>query len=149
MCLFHGHVPHFPLCKFCELRGTQNSAEVFAREQKIAKRFLDVFFSVWEEQTQNGRFCSGENPFTSKAWKDPRFKKIKAHYARMHQCMVGLTHPGKGGRRHRKDTQFVSSSPNVSFFWMITAMDSMNMRQSKAHTKENRYQNCPKNTRQA
>ena len=78
------------------------------------KRFLDLFFACWDVQINAGRFCSGENPWTSEAWKDPRFAKLQARYTRNHQCMVGLLHPDGSGRTHKKDTRFICSSPSVS-----------------------------------
>ena len=76
----------------------------------LRKRCLDLFIRCWSEQVNAGRFCSGGNPWTSEAWKDLRFAKLQAHYARAHQCMVGLYHPDKSGKGHEKT--FALSHPH-------------------------------------
>jgi hypothetical protein len=95
------------------MASNPEAAARVVEKRKQGQNLLELFFICWEEQTANGRHCTGENPQQSAAFEDFRFSMLDAHWALLHQCQVGLFNLDGKGKRHKKPTYFVSSSTNI------------------------------------
>ena len=82
-------------------------------KRKQGHKLLELFFICWEEQTTQGRPCTGENPQQSAAFEDSRFSTLDAYWALLQQCRLGLFNLDGKGKYHKKATYFVSSRMDI------------------------------------
>ena len=85
------------------------------QERVESRKDLNLLFAILEKQSGGNRQTHAENPQSSLAWLDRRFRRLKvAHgFVSFDQCRLGLRHP-RSGRPIRKSTTLFTTQRSLA-----------------------------------
>ena len=96
-------------------RRLQRSSDLETCQRALRERLddrtdLQILFDVIEYQGARGQHVTAESPSESLSWQDYRFGKVacRHYYATIHQCTLGLRHPGSGMLLRKPTTIFTT-----------------------------------------